>query len=111
MKESYSEGVASHTDPESCVGLPRGGGEALTGARAGRVWSREIYETPRCRPHAHGGKATPSASLSRDAPGPGAVKDPEHVRKHLAREPGDPTTAWRREESSGRVGKSKDSSR
>lgn len=37
MKESYGEGVATHTDPESCVGLPQGGGEALTGARAGRA--------------------------------------------------------------------------
>ena len=41
MKESYSEGIANHTGPESCVGLPRGGGEALTGVRAGRVLSRE----------------------------------------------------------------------
>lgn len=83
----------------------------MTGARAGRVLSREIYLTPGCRPHAHGGKATLRASLSRDALGPGAVKDPEHVRKHLAREPGDPITAWRCEEFPGRVGKSKDSSR
>jgi hypothetical protein len=36
MRESNSEGVANHTVPESCVGFPRGGGEALTGAvRAG----------------------------------------------------------------------------
>jgi len=45
MKEPYGEGVANHTDPESCVGLPRGGGEALTGARAGQVLSREIPKT------------------------------------------------------------------
>jgi len=25
MKESYSEGIANHTGPESCVGLPQGG--------------------------------------------------------------------------------------
>jgi hypothetical protein len=42
MKEPHSEGVANHTDPESCVGFPQGGGEALTGARAGWVWNREI---------------------------------------------------------------------
>ncbi len=41
MKESYGEGVASHTGPESC-GAPREDSvEALTGARAGRVFSRE----------------------------------------------------------------------
>jgi hypothetical protein len=42
MKESYGEGVANHTGPASCVGYPRGSGEALAGVRAGRVLSREI---------------------------------------------------------------------
>jgi hypothetical protein len=37
MKESYGEGVASHTGPESCAAVR----EALTGGRAGRVFSRE----------------------------------------------------------------------
>ena len=43
MKESYGEGVASHTDPESCGAACEGGVEALTGARAGRVFSRERH--------------------------------------------------------------------
>jgi len=37
MKELYIEGVATHDDPESCVGVREGDGEALTGARAGRA--------------------------------------------------------------------------
>jgi hypothetical protein len=37
MKEPCIEGVATHDDPESCVAAREGGGEALTGARAGRV--------------------------------------------------------------------------
>ena len=41
MKESYGEGVATHTDPESCGAAREGRVEALTGARAGRVFSRE----------------------------------------------------------------------
>ena len=41
MKESYGEGLATHTDPESCGAAREGGVEALTGARAGRVFSRE----------------------------------------------------------------------
>jgi RNA-directed DNA polymerase len=41
MKESYGEGIASHTGPESCAAVRKGGREALTGERAGRVWSRE----------------------------------------------------------------------
>ena len=41
MKESHGEGVATHTGPESCAGARKGGREALTGERAGRVLSRE----------------------------------------------------------------------
>ena len=41
MKESFGEGLATHTDPESCGAACKGGLEALTGARAGRVFSRE----------------------------------------------------------------------
>jgi hypothetical protein len=41
MRESHDEGVASHTDPESCGVAREGGVEALTGARAGWVLSRE----------------------------------------------------------------------
>jgi hypothetical protein len=37
MRELYIEGVAIHDDPESCVGVCEGVGEALTGARAGRA--------------------------------------------------------------------------
>jgi len=41
MKESYVEGLAAHSGPESCVAARKGRGEALTGVRAGRVLSRE----------------------------------------------------------------------
>ena len=37
MEELCAEGLATHGDPESCVDVPRGRGEALTGARAGRA--------------------------------------------------------------------------
>jgi hypothetical protein len=50
MKESYDEGVATRIGPESCVAGSDPGGEALTGVRAGPVWSREIHApgvTPR----------------------------------------------------------------
>jgi RNA-directed DNA polymerase len=96
MKESYGEGLASHTGPESCVGVRKGDNEALTGVRAGRVLNREIADPPS---GGHSGvpthirvcgKATPTASLARDARGPRAVEDPAHVRKHLTRESGEP---------------------
>ena len=37
MQESYGEGLATRTGPESCAAVR----EALTGVRAGRVLSRE----------------------------------------------------------------------
>ena len=43
MEVSYVEGVANHNGPESCGAAREGGDEALTGERAGRVLSREIY--------------------------------------------------------------------
>jgi hypothetical protein len=41
MKLSHDEGIASHIGPESCAFVRKTKGEALTGERAGRVWSRE----------------------------------------------------------------------
>ena len=41
MKESYSEGVAHHTGPESCAGIREDAGEALTGVCMGRELNRE----------------------------------------------------------------------
>ena len=43
MKEPYGEGLASHTGSESCAWHSRKAAcEALTGAQAGRVLSREM---------------------------------------------------------------------
>ena len=42
MQESYGEDLASHTDPESCTVAREGEREALTGACAGELLSREI---------------------------------------------------------------------
>src|SRR5882724_3787776 len=41
MKEPHIQGLASHDNPESCLGTRKSAGEALTGAHAGRVLSRE----------------------------------------------------------------------
>ena len=37
MRELYVEGIAIHDGPESCAVVREGGGEALTGVRAGRA--------------------------------------------------------------------------
>ena len=49
-RESHTEGLATHGDPESCSGVREGVAEALTGAHAGRVLSREMefnFQVPR----------------------------------------------------------------
>ena len=40
MKKSYESGSATHIGPESCGAIRKNGVEALTGERAGRVYSR-----------------------------------------------------------------------
>ena len=47
MKAPYIEGVATRDDPESCTGVRKDDGEALTGAHAGRVLGREIKASGR----------------------------------------------------------------
>jgi hypothetical protein len=49
MRVPHGEGIATHAGPESCVVVRKGGGEALTGERAGRVWSRESFSPSRER--------------------------------------------------------------
>ena len=41
MKESHVKGLATHDGPESCAAFGKKSSEALTGVRAGRVFSRE----------------------------------------------------------------------
>src|ERR1700730_669474 len=41
MKESYGEGLATHTGLKSCGDVREGGAEASTEVRAGQVFSRE----------------------------------------------------------------------
>jgi hypothetical protein len=89
VKVRYSEGVAIHTDPESCADAREGIGEALTGARAGEVLSGEsnlvrgadavvACRRQQARVHHREDLGHPASSL-----------DPKHVRTSLVREPGD----------------------
>jgi len=111
MEESYGEGVANHIGPESCASTREGGGEALTGVRAGRVWSREILFNSRALTLWDRWKAILDGSIARDPFRPCAVVDPEHVRKHSTREPGGPISAFGQKGFGGRIGKSEDANR
>lgn len=77
MKEPYGEGVASHTDPESCGLVREGRDEALTGARASRVLSREIllnFGVPTSSPMAEGN--TGDVAIARRSSGSARSKTP-----------------------------------
>jgi group II intron reverse transcriptase/maturase len=88
MKELHVEGPATHDDPESGVGVREAADEARTGARAGRVLSREIrqFRAPTSLTEAEGNTL---ATETRGGEGPCAVVDPVHARNLSAREPGD----------------------
>ena len=43
MEKSHVSGLATHIGLESCGAARKGGVEALTGDRAGRVFSRERH--------------------------------------------------------------------
>lgn len=106
-EESYGEGLATHSGPESCVIIRKGDGEALTGDMQVGLLSREIDPTPGCRRSYGKWKATLTTAQARAVEGPRAVKDPVHACKHLEREPGDPVFVCE-EGFADRIGKSKD---
>src|SRR5215469_11936935 len=92
MEESDIEGLATHGGPESCAGVREGVGEALTGGVQAGLLSREITESgvPTLSVRR---KATPRMAPARAIRGPRAVREPGHVRKLHAREPGEPIAA------------------
>ena len=87
MKVHCSEGVATHTGPESCVGDPQGRGEALTGERIGEPLSRESLLRGADAVETAEGNTAGGAGASRP-PTPRGLR-PWHVRTLPAREPGD----------------------
>jgi RNA-directed DNA polymerase len=93
MKESHTEGLASHSNPESCASLREEVGEALTGAHAGGVLSRENRLEQGADVVRLSGKATCEWATRQAHSRPCAVGDLRHAWKLDAREPGDPPTA------------------
>jgi hypothetical protein len=91
MEVLYIEDLASYGGPESCVGVPRGRSEALTGVVRAGLLSREIEMQFGVPTFSRKRKAISAAALARAVGGPRAVEEPGHARKLHAREPGDPT--------------------
>ena len=90
MKVRYSEGVAIHTDPESCAGHCREAvREALIGARIGEVLSGESNVVRGADAVAACRRQQARVRHRKDLGHPASSLDPKHVRKSLVREPGD----------------------
>ena len=116
MQESYGEGVATHTGPESCADAREGDGEALTGGRAGQVLSREIHDPRRepwplrgadavelgGRPHL----VCRQRETRQDPARSETLRTPRHI-SHGNREIRRPSATWVAD----RIGKSKDARR
>jgi len=111
MKESYGEGVAIHTGPESCADVRKGVGEALTGEHAGWALSRE-NESPHRGADALRVSGRPHSSCrhreTRRGPArsetPGMHGNLSSGNREIPRSP----AAW---SEAGRIGKSKDTRR
>ena len=107
MQESYGEGLATHTGPESCVAVGDDGGEALTGGRAGRVYSRERSLLRDADAVEEGGRPHPGRRDRQTLRSPARSETP-CMRRHTSREnresPGPPAG----DGPAGRVGKSTD---
>src|ERR1700690_2387125 len=110
MKESYGEGLATHTDPESCGAARESGVEALTGARAGRVFSRERTSLRGADAVRRSGRPHPAyrhREMRRD-PARSETLSPYGKTSHENREILCPPAA---DGAAGRIGKSKDARR
>jgi hypothetical protein len=100
----YGEGLAIHTDPESCAGTREGAGEALIGGRTGGALSGVSYivrgadAVVACR------RQQGEIRQRKDLTHPASSLDPQHVRTSSVREPGDLRSALG-SRAQGRVGK------
>ena len=110
MKESYGEGLASHTDPESCAGARKGEREALTGARAGRVLSRERTSLRDADAVEGSGRPHPGRRYG-ETPGSPARSETPSTHRHTSRENRESPWPPAVDGTVGRVGKSKDTRR
>src|SRR5205823_5721666 len=105
MKKPYTEGSATHGDPESCAGKEQGAGEALTGADTGReIEPRNTLQSGAPTPSlkAEGNTMTRESVSSSSAP---RGLRPRACVESLCARTGRPTDRPSEDGSSGRDGK------
>jgi hypothetical protein len=83
-----SEGVATHTGPEPCVGTREGDGEASAGERIRQPLSREINVVPSADVVSNAEGNMCGCECANARPTRRGLR-PRHVRMLLVREPGD----------------------
>ena len=93
-ESSYSEGLASHTFPESCLGVRKGAVEALTGADVGRVLSSEILIVSGADAVASCGRQYRACRQSEMRPGPAESETPRTRRSTSRGSREIPRLAW-----------------
>jgi hypothetical protein len=106
MQESYGEGLAAHTGPESCAAVR----EALTGVRAGRVFSRERRLLRDADAVEEGGRPHPARRSRKTRRGPARSQTP-CMPEHTSRENRESLWSPVADGAAGRIGKSKDARR
>ncbi len=110
MKESYVEGLAAHSGPESCVAARKGRSEALTGVRAGRVLSRERNLLRGADAVGEGGRPHSAHRYREMRRGPARSETPS-MYGNASRENREIPCPPAADGAAGRVGKSKDTRR
>ena len=108
MRVHCTEGVANHSDPESCAVACEGGGEALTGVRAGQPSSPENFNVPNADT-VHDVESNTSGGVNASFCPARRGQRTWHVRTLLVREPGD--LGFGREALPARIGKARSRSR
>jgi hypothetical protein len=103
MQESYGEGLATHTGPESCAAVR----EALTGVRAGRVYSRERKLLRDADAVEEGGRPHPARRHRETHRSPARSETP-CMLGHTSRENRESLWSPVADGAAGRIGKSKD---
>jgi len=110
MQESFGEGLAAHTGPESCVAVCEDRREALTGERAGWVLSRERKLLRDADAVEEGGRPHP-ARRDRESRWSPARSETPCMFGHTSRENRESLCPPVADGAAGRVGKSTDARR
>ena len=106
MQESYGEGLATRTGPESCAAVR----EALTGVRVGRVFSRERANLRDADAVEEGGRPHPGRRQRKTLRSPARSETP-CMHRHTSRENRESPWLPVGDGPAGRVGKSMDTRR